>query len=58
MAKWGRTFKAFISIIIIIIIIIITIIIIIIKTTFYLLKINKRTNIKYLCDSNFVMHFY
>ena len=38
MAKWGHTFKAFV---------------IIIKTTFYLLKINKRTNKKYLRDSNF-----
>ena len=28
--------------------------IIIIKTPFYLLKINKRTNKKYLCNSNFV----
>ena len=42
MAKWGHTFKAFITII---------------KTPFYLLKINKRTNIKYLCDINFEMHF-
>ena len=40
--KWGHTFKAFI----------------IIKTPSYLLKINKRTNKKYLCDRNFVMHFY
>ena len=24
----------------------------------YLLKINKRTNKKYLCDSNFEMHLY
>ena len=29
-----------------------------IKTPFYVLKINKRTNKKYLRDSNFVMHFY
>ena len=43
MAKWGHIFKAFI--------------IIIIKTPFYLLKINKRTNKKYLHDSNFEMHF-
>ena len=43
---YGHTFKAFI------------IIIIIIKTPFYLLKINKRTNKKYLCNSNFVTHFY
>ena len=43
MAKLGHTFKDFI--------------IIIIKTPFYLLKINKRTNKKYLCNSNFVMHF-
>ena len=32
--------------------------IVIIKTTFYLLKINKITNKKYLRDTNFVMHFY
>ena len=38
----GHTFKAFI----------------IIKTPSYLLKINKRTIKKYLCDGNFVMHFY
>ena len=44
MAKWGHSFKAFI--------------IIIIKTPFYLLKINKRTNKKYLRDSIFVMHFH
>ena len=31
---------------------------IIIKTPSYLLKINKRTNKKYLYDRNFVMHFY
>ena len=31
---------------------------IIIKTPFYLLKINKRTNRKYLCNSNFATHFY
>ena len=43
MAKWGHTLKAFI---------------IIIKTPSYLLKVNKRTNKKYLRDSNFVMHFY
>ena len=42
MAKWGHTFKAFV---------------IIIKTPFYLLKINQRTNKKYLRDSNFEMHF-
>ena len=42
MALWGHTFKAFI----------------IIKTPFYLLKINKRRNQKYLRYSNFVMHFY
>ena len=42
MAKWGHTFKAFI---------------IIIKTPSYLLKINKRTNKKFLRDSNFEMHF-
>ena len=41
-AKWGHTFKAFI---------------IIIKTPSYLLKINKRTNKKFLHDSNFEMHF-
>ena len=43
--QMGHTLKAFIIIIIIIIIII------------YLLKINKRTNKKYLCNSNFVTHF-
>ena len=43
MAKRGHTFKAFI--------------IIMIKAPFYLLKINKRTNKKYLHDSNFEMHF-
>ena len=48
--QMGHTLKAFIIIIMIIIIIII---IIIIKTPFYLLKINKRTNKKYLCNSNF-----
>ena len=42
MAKWGHTLKAFI---------------IIIKTLSYLSKINKRTNKKYLCDSNFEIHF-
>ena len=31
---------------------------IIIKTPSYLLNINKRTSKKYLCNSNFVMHFY
>ena len=31
---------------------------IIIKTLSYLLKINKRTNKKYLCDRNFEMHLY
>ena len=31
---------------------------IIIKTPFYLLKINKRANNKYLCNSNFVAQFY
>ena len=45
MPKWGHTFKALI------------IIIIIIKTPSYLLKINKRTNKKYLRDSNFEMYF-
>ena len=39
----GHTLKAFI---------------IIIKTPFYLLKINKRTNKKYLCISNFVTYFH
>ena len=43
MVKYGHLFKVFI--------------IIIIKTPFYLLKINKKTNKKYLCDSNFEMHF-
>ena len=43
MAKWDHTFKAFI---------------IIIKMPLYLLNINnKRTNKKYLHDSNFEMHF-
>ena len=32
--------------------------IIIIEKPFYLLKINKRSNKKYLCDSNFVTYFY
>ena len=45
LAKLGYTFKTII-------------IIIIIKTASYLLKINKRTNKKYLCDSNFEMRFY
>ena len=43
--QMGHTLKAFI-------------IIIIIKTSFYLLKINKRTNKNYLCNSNFVTYFY
>ena len=47
--QMGHTLKAFIIIIIIIIII---------KTSFYLLKINKRTNKNYLCNSNFVTYFY
>ena len=38
----GHTLKAFI----------------IIKTPFYILKINKRTNKKYLCNSNLVTYFY
>ena len=42
MTKWGHTFKAFL---------------IIIKTSSYLLKIDKRTNKKYLRDSNSEMHF-
>ena len=42
MAKWGHTLKA---------------LIVIIKTPSYLLKINKRTNKKYLHNSNFEMHF-
>ena len=42
--QMGHTLKAFI--------------IIIIKTPFYLLKINKRSNKKYLCNSNFVTYFY
>ena len=33
-------------------------IIIIIKKLSYLLKINKRTNKKCLCNSNFEMHLY
>ena len=40
--KMGHALKAFI----------------IIKTPFYLLKINKKTNKKYLCNSNFVTYFY
>ena len=47
--QMGHTLKAFIIIIIIIIII---------KTPFYFLKINKRTNKKYLCNSDFVTYFY
>ena len=43
MAKCGHTLKTFI---------------IIIKTPFYLLKINKKTNKKYLCNSSFVTYFY
>ena len=42
MTKWDHTFKAFI---------------IVIKTPSYLLTINKKTNKKYLRDSNFGMHF-
>ena len=42
MDKLSHTFKVFI----------------IIKTPSYLLKINKRTNKKYLRNSNFEMHFY
>ena len=38
MAKWGHTLEAFI--------------IIIVKTPFYPLKINKRKNKKYICNSN------
>ena len=55
MAKWGHTFKSFFIIIIIIIVIII--IAIIIKTPFHLLNVNKRTNKKYIRDSNFGKHF-
>ena len=33
-------------------------VIIVIKTPPYLLKINKRTIKKYLCNNNFVTHFY
>ena len=40
---YGHTLKAFI---------------IIIKAPFYLLKNNKRTNKKYLRNSNLVAHFY
>ena len=43
--QMDHTLKAFIIIIIIIIIII--------KTPFYLLKINKRTNKKYICNTLF-----
>ena len=46
--KWGQTFKAFIIIIIIIII----------KTPSYLLKINRKTNETYLCDSKFENAFF
>ena len=42
MTKLGHRFKAFI---------------IVIKTPSYPLKINKRTNKKYLCNSNFEMNF-
>ena len=45
----GYTLKAFIIIIIVVVIIII--IIVVIKTPFYLLKINKRTNKKYICNT-------
>ena len=41
--QMGHTLKAFI---------------IIFKTPFYLLKINKRSNKKDLCNSNFVTYFY
>ena len=40
--QMGHTLKAFI----------------IIKTPFYLSKINKRMNKKYICNSNFATHFY
>ena len=40
--QMGHTLKAFI----------------IIKTPFCLLKINKRMNKKYICNSNFVTYFY
>ena len=43
MAKIEHTLKAFI---------------VIIKTQSYLLKIDRSTNKKYLCDSNFKMHLY
>ena len=41
--QMGHTLKAFI---------------IIIKTPFYILKLNKRTNKKYICNRNFVTYFY
>ena len=44
MTKWGYTSKAFI--------------IVIIKTSFYLLKINKKNKQKCLCNRNFVTYFY
>ena len=43
MVQFGHKFKVFI---------------IIIKTLSHLLKINRRINKKYLCDSNFEMHLY
>ena len=46
MTKWGHTLKAFI------------IIIIIIKTPFYLLKINKRTNKKYICHTLLLVYLH
>ena len=46
----GYTLKAFIIIIIVIVVVII-IIVVVIKTPFYLLKINKRTNKKYICNT-------
>ena len=49
---------AVVIIITILLLLLIIIIIIIIETLSYLLKTNKRTNKKYLRDSNFVMHFY
>ena len=43
MTKWGHTLKAFI---------------IIIKTPFYLLKINKRTNKKYICNTLLLVYLH
>ena len=44
MTKWGHTLKAFI--------------IIIIKTPFYLLKINKRTSKKNICNTLLLVYLH